>query len=131
MIPEKVTWVRFPARINTVYSKLPPINDLFLNILNQTYIFTIKFLPEYQIRKFFSYVASEYSSLKEIVQLFVQLFLFFYTNFAIPKTIPFYFIFAMLLTGNFQLKNQSFPTNAFEAAEFWCIVGLTAVLCLL
>ena len=67
MIPEKVTWVRFPARINTVYSKLPPINDLFLNILNQTYIFTIKFLPEYQIRKFFSYVASEYSSLKEIV----------------------------------------------------------------
>ena len=36
MIPEKVTWVRFPARINTVYSKLPPINDLFLKILNQT-----------------------------------------------------------------------------------------------
>ena len=25
----------------------------------------------------------------------------------------------MLLTGNFQLTNQSFPTNAFEAAEFW------------
>ena len=38
MIPEKVTWVRFPARINTVYSKLPPINDLFLKILNQTSI---------------------------------------------------------------------------------------------
>ena len=36
MIPEKVTWVQFPARINTVYSKLPPINDLFLKILNQT-----------------------------------------------------------------------------------------------
>ena len=36
MIPEKVTWVRFPARINTVYSKLPPITDLFLKILNQT-----------------------------------------------------------------------------------------------
>ena len=33
MIPEKVTWVRFPARINTVYGKLPPINDLFLKIL--------------------------------------------------------------------------------------------------
>ena len=27
MIPEKVTWVRFPARINAVYSKLPSIND--------------------------------------------------------------------------------------------------------
>ena len=36
MIPEKVTWVRFPARINTVYSKLSPITDLFLKILNQT-----------------------------------------------------------------------------------------------
>ena len=34
MIPEKVTRVRFPGRINTVYSKLPPINDLFF--LNQT-----------------------------------------------------------------------------------------------
>ena len=39
MIPEKVTWVQFPARINTVYSKLPPINDLFLKILNQTDIY--------------------------------------------------------------------------------------------
>ena len=53
MIPEKVTWVQFPARINTVYSKLPPINDLFLKILNQTQIFAIDFLPEYQIRNFF------------------------------------------------------------------------------
>ena len=29
MIPEKVTWVRLPARIDTVYGELPPINDLF------------------------------------------------------------------------------------------------------
>ena len=36
MIPEKVTWVQLPARINTVYSKLSPINDLFLKILNET-----------------------------------------------------------------------------------------------
>ena len=27
MIPEKVIWVRFPDRINAVYSKLLPIND--------------------------------------------------------------------------------------------------------
>ena len=54
MIPENVTWVRFLARINTVYSKLSPIKDLFLKILNQTYIFAIDFLPEYQIRNFFS-----------------------------------------------------------------------------
>ena len=37
----------------------------------------------------------------------------------------------MLQTGNCQLTNQNFPTNAFETAEFWCIVGLTTVLCLL
>ena len=48
MIPEKVTWVQFPARINTVYSKLPPINNLFLKILNQTLIFAIHFLAEDQ-----------------------------------------------------------------------------------
>ena len=53
MIPEKVTWVLFPARINTVYSKLPPINDLFLKILNQTEVFAIDVLAEYQIRKLF------------------------------------------------------------------------------
>ena len=38
IISKKVTWVRFPPRINTVYSQLPPINDLFLKSLNQTYI---------------------------------------------------------------------------------------------
>ena len=53
MIPEKVTWVRFPARINTVYSKLSPVNDLFLKIVNKTQIFAIDFLAEYWIRKLF------------------------------------------------------------------------------
>ena len=36
VIPEKVTWVWFPARINTFYSKLPPVNYLLLKVLNQT-----------------------------------------------------------------------------------------------
>ena len=52
MIPEKVTWVQFPAKINTVYGKLPPYNDLFLKILKQ--IFGMDFLAEYQIKIFFS-----------------------------------------------------------------------------
>ena len=46
MIPEKVTWVRFPARINAVYSKVPPINDLFSLIFNQTLIFAIDFVVD-------------------------------------------------------------------------------------
>ena len=33
MIPEKMTWVRFPARISAVYSKLLPINDLVFEFL--------------------------------------------------------------------------------------------------
>ena len=53
MIPEKVTWVQFPARINTVYSKLPPINDLFLKILNQTDI-CHRFSFRISDQKFFS-----------------------------------------------------------------------------
>ena len=37
----------------------------------------------------------------------------------------------MLQTGNCQLTNQSFPNDAFKSAEFWCTVGLAAVLYLL
>ena len=70
MIREKVAWVQFPARIITVYCKLPPINDLFLKILNQTLIFAIDSLEEYQISYIFSYAASEYSLSKQILQLF-------------------------------------------------------------
>ena len=33
MIPEKVTWVEFPAKISTVHSKVLPINDLVLQFL--------------------------------------------------------------------------------------------------
>ena len=52
MIPEKLTWVQFPARINTVCSKLLPINNF--SIFNkQSYILAlIHFLTEYQIRKY-------------------------------------------------------------------------------
>ena len=45
--------VGFPARINTIYIKLLPINDLFLKILKKTLILDIDFLAEYRIRKFF------------------------------------------------------------------------------
>ena len=37
MIGEKVTWVRFPARINAVYIKLPPSSD-FLKIFIHRYL---------------------------------------------------------------------------------------------
>ena len=33
MIPEKVTWIQFPARISTAYSKLLPINGLVFEFL--------------------------------------------------------------------------------------------------
>ena len=31
----------------------------------------------------------------------------------------------------FRIQNRfsNFPNNAFETTEFWCIVGLTAILC--
>ena len=53
MIPEKVTWVQFPDRISTVYSKLLPINNLvFKFLIKHSYIFAfISFLTKYQIRK--------------------------------------------------------------------------------
>ena len=41
MIPEKVTWIQFPARISIVYSKLLPINGL-----------VFEFLIKYQIRMY-------------------------------------------------------------------------------
>ena len=52
MIPEKVTWVRSPTRINTIYSKLPPVNDLL-----STFLIKHSYLPQIFlqniIRKFF------------------------------------------------------------------------------
>ena len=89
MIPENLTWIRFSASINTAYSNAPPINDSFLKFLNQTQIFALDFLAEYHIRKCFQYVASKYSSSKQILQVFFQLFTFFYADLAIPRTIPF------------------------------------------
>ena len=52
MIPEKMTGFQFPARTSAVYSKLYPINDLVFQVLNKHYMFPIKFLTEYQIRKY-------------------------------------------------------------------------------
>ena len=89
MIPEKVTWVRFPARINTVYSKLSPINDLFLKILNQTLIFTIDFLAEYWIRKFFQLCCMRIQFVKSNSSTFPPTFWIFYADLAIPVTVPF------------------------------------------
>ena len=131
MIPEKVTWVRFPARINTVYSKLPPINDLFLKILNQTQIFAMDFLVECQIRKFYQLCCIRIQFIKTNSSTFPQTFCIFYADLAIPIRIPFQFIFPKLQNGNCQVANQNFPNDVFMAAEFWCIVGLTAVLFLL
>ena len=69
MIPEKVTWVRLPARINTVYRKLPPYKYLFLKILKHRYLAWI-FLQNIRSEYFFSYAAaSEYSLSKQILQL--------------------------------------------------------------
>ena len=74
MIPEKVTWVRLPARINTVYRKLPPYKYLFLKILKHRYLAWI-FLQNIRSEYFFSY--AEYSLSKQILQLLPQLFVFF------------------------------------------------------
>ena len=54
MIPEKVTWVQFPARINTVCSKILPINNLiFQYLIKHSYISAVRnFLTEYQIMKY-------------------------------------------------------------------------------
>ena len=44
MIPGKVTWVQFSARISTVYSKLLPINDLvFRFLIKHLHICSYKF----------------------------------------------------------------------------------------
>ena len=56
MISKKVTWLKFPARISTVYtvySTLIPNNELVFKFLIKVYIFaSIKFLTEYLTRKY-------------------------------------------------------------------------------
>ena len=113
MITEKVKWVRFPARINTVYGKLSPINDLFLKILNETdtcHRFSCRILdPEMFSAMLHQNIVRQNEFFK-----FPPTFCILYAD--LPMQI-----------GNCQLANQNFANNAFEAAEFWCIVGLTAV----
>ena len=73
MIPEKVTWVQFPARINTACSKLLPIyNLIFQYLIKHSYIFAlINILKEYQIRKYVQLRCKSFAT-------FSQFFLFFY-----------------------------------------------------
>ena len=133
MIPEKVTWVQFPAKINTVYGKLPPYNDLFLKILKQ--IFGMDFLAEYQIKIFFSAMLLHQNIVRQN-KFFnsppppPQLFVFFLLIWLFQEQfhIRLYWQNCKLLIVNSQIK--IFP-KMLEAAEFWCSVGLTAVLCLL
>ena len=125
MIPEKVTWVQFPARINTVSGKLPPYNDLFLKILKQ--IFGMDFLAEYQIKIFFSAMLLHQNIVRQnkFFNFPPQLFVFFLLIWPFQEQfhIRLYWQNCKLLIVNSQIK--------ILAAEFWCTVGLTAVLCLL
>ena len=125
MIPEKVTWVQFPARINTVSGKLPPYNDLFLKILKQ--IFGMDFLAEYQIKIFFSAMLLHQNIVRQnkLFNFPPQLFVFFLLIWPFQEQfhIRLYWQNCKLLIVNSQIK--------ILAAEFWCTVGLTAVLCLL
>ena len=58
IIPEKVTWVQFPAWINTVCSKLLPINTLFFQYLisRVTYLLLQIFLQNIRPGNTSSYV---------------------------------------------------------------------------
>ena len=89
------------------------------------------FLAEYQIRIFFQLCsASEYSLSKQILQFLPQLSVFFLLIWPFQEQfhIRLYWQNCKLLIVNSQIK--IFP-KMLEAAEFWCSVGLTAVLCLL
>ena len=86
MIPEKVTWVRFPVRISTVFSKLAQSNDLIF-----------QFLIEYWHICFdkFSYrISDQEISYQELCSAilfkfcnFSQIFSFLYADLAIPRKI--------------------------------------------
>ena len=87
MIPEKVTWVQFPARINTVYSKLPPINDLFSKIFNQT---DICHRLSHRIsgqKSFWAMLHQNIVCQNKFFNFSPQLFAFFYADVAITRTI--------------------------------------------
>ena len=109
MIPEQVAWVRFPARINTAYSKLPSINDLLLKILYQTQIFAIDILVEYQIRKFFQLCCIKIQFIKTNSSTFPPTSCIFYVDLAIPITVPFQVILqsCKLVIDKWQIK--TFP----------------------
>ena len=121
-----------PGSILSIYSKLSPVNDLFLKILKHIYLPYI-FLQNIRSEHFFSYAASENIVHQNKFFNFSPNFLHFscWFGYSSNNSILGLYIFTKLKTGNCQLANQNFPNNAFEAAEFWCIVGLKVVLCLL
>ena len=83
MIPEKVTWVQFSARISTVYSKLLSINDLFFK-------FSIKLFHICSDK--FSYRISDLEICSAMLCKFCNfspIFSIFYANLAIPTKVSF------------------------------------------
>ena len=72
MIPEKVTWVQFLARINTVCSKLLPMNNLFFQyLIKHSYIFALmNFLTEYQITKYVQLCCISFATFFEFFHFF-------------------------------------------------------------
>ena len=53
IIPEKVIWGQFPARVNTIYSKILPINDLVSQFLiKHLHICSCKFSYRISINMF-------------------------------------------------------------------------------
>ena len=75
MIPEKVTWVQFLARINTVCSKLLPMNNLFFQyLIKHSYIFALmNFLTEYQITKYVQLCCISFATFFEFFHFFFML----------------------------------------------------------
>ena len=86
MLPEKVTWVQFPARISDIYTKLLPINDLvfqFLIIhLDSCYQFSYR-KPDQKICLAMLHKFCDFSSI----------FLFCHVHLVIPEKRPFQVIY--------------------------------------
>ena len=77
MIPEKVTWIQFSARISTVYSKPLPINDLiFQFLIKHLHICSYKFLIEYQIRKYVQLCCVSSTTFSQYFQSFMLIWPF-------------------------------------------------------
>ena len=129
MIREKVTWVRFITRINAVYSKLPPINDLFLKILNQTDVFhRLSFRISDQ--KIFSAMLHQnifrWNKLFNFLSNFLHSFMLIWT-FQKQFQFSFYLQCCKLMTVNSQIKifplilSRQLNFGALLAQELFCV----------